>query len=356
MKTLLVTLDFPPLIGGVANYYFNRVNKMQSDEIVVLMNKTANQQLPIASYRLYYKNFFTKLIWPHWLPLIWRIYFLAKKEKIGRLWAGQILPVGTATAIASRFLKLPYFVTCHGNDLLRAKQQPRKYKLAKKILRQAEFIEANTKFTKNILVKDFGINKNKIKIVYPECSLSKDMADKGKVEELRKKYHLQGKKVLLAVARLVKSKGIENVLKALPKVWQEFPNLVYMVVGGGAEYSRLLAISDQVDKKKGRIIFIGSLPPDELPNYYALADVFILIPHKSSPFHQKKGQEELVDTESFGIVYLEAKEFGLPIIAGDAGGVREIAEKYDKMALVDSEDIEGISRSILNAVKDSKKD
>ena len=341
-------MDFPPLVGGIANYYFNLAQRMPSDKIVVLMNKTANCKLSVASckFRIYYKNFFSKLIWPHWLPLIWHVYKIAKDERIEMLWVGQVLPVGTAVFVVSKLLKIPYYISCHGNDLLRAKSISRKHKLAKKILENAEYITANTQFTKNILINDFSLPAEKIKIIYPVNVLSRDQVNRKKVEELRRKYNLQGKRILLTVARLVKSKGVDNVIKALPRVWQEISDLVYLIVGDGLFSDELLVISGQVDKERKRIIFTGSVPHNELPNYYALADVFILTPRKTG-----------TDTESFGIVYLEAKEFGLPIIAGNTGGVREIkniietqqcyiSTDTNKFILVNSENILEISNAI----------
>jgi len=222
---------------------------------------------------------------------------------------------------------LSFFVTCHGNDLLRSKSVERKYKLAKKILRDAEFVEANTEFTKNILIKDFDVPEEKIKVVYPVNTLKKEMVDEVKVGKLREKYNLAGKKILLTVARLVESKGIDLVIKALSKVWQEIPELVYLVVGEGNFNNQLLVISDQVNPEKNKIIFTGAVPHNDLSNFYALADAFILTPHSKvgTPARPSGGGFKPVqDTESFGIVYLEAMEFGLPIIAGDVGGVREI--------------------------------
>ena len=335
-KTLLVTLDFPPLTGGVANYYLNRVKKMPSDKVAVLMNglEIRNQKLEIRDFKIYYKFFFTKLIWPHWLPLIWQVYKIAKKENAKILWAGQILPVGTAVYVVSKLLRLPYCISCHGNDLLRAKQHLRKYKLARKILQKAEYVEANTQFTKNILIKDFGINGDKVKIVYPECDLSKKMVDKNKVQALQKKYNLDGKKVLLTVARLVKSKGISQVLTALEQVWQIVPDLHYLIIGDGPDKNRLIQIVGRLPRAhRSKIIFVGAVPHTELPNYYGLADIFILTPRKIG-----------IDTESFGIVYLEALEFNLPVIAGNVGGVKEI--KHNKIILVDSENVGEIAREI----------
>ncbi len=389
-KTLLVTLDFPPLFGGVANYYFERVKILSKEEIFVLMNQITDYKLQITNYdfKIYYKSFFTKLLWPHWLPLIWHIYRIVKKEKINKIWVGQVLPVGTAVWGISRLLSfqrsaswrmkssnffsrrdpstsashcsasvqddkirpLAYFVTCHGNDLLRAKNQPRKFKIAKLILRDAEFVEANTEFTKNILINDFQIPAEKIKIVYPVNTLKKEMVDEKKVSELREKYNLIGKKVLLTVGRLVKSKGIDQVICALPKVLEKIPDLVYLIVGDGPDKERLTQIVGEfagtgydlsLPTQNNKIIFIGSVLNEELPNYYALANAFILTPRKNY----------FGDTESFGIVYLEAKEFDLPIVAGNVGGAKEIAKAYNQMHLIDSENIEEVVEKIIAIIK-----
>jgi len=184
MKTLLVTMDFPPLLGGIANYYFNRVKKMPVDEVVVLMNKIENYKNIKLNNKIYFKNFFIKYFWPRWIILIWHIYRIAKKEKIQKIWVGQILPVGTAVYFISKILKIKYFITCHGNDLLRAEKNIRKFKLAKKILNSAEHIETNTEFTKNILINKYKINNKNIKIAYPENTLKKEMVDENKIKKL----------------------------------------------------------------------------------------------------------------------------------------------------------------------------
>jgi phosphatidylinositol alpha-1,6-mannosyltransferase len=346
-KTLLITLDFPPLVGGVAEYYFNRVKKMNPEEVVVLAD---GNDLEIGG-KIYRRKFFSPLIWPHWLPLLWHIYKITKKENIKELWVGQILPVGTAVWLVSKILHLPYKITCHGNDLLRAKNNPRKFKLAKKILKNARLVEANTEFTKNILVKDFNIPVEKIEIIYPENTLCREMVDEKKVGELRQKYNLNGKKVLLTVARLVESKGIDTVIRILPKAFESIPNLIYIIVGSGIDEQILVNIKKEslsaiaagltaaatADKQ---IIFVGNVLHDDLPNYYALANVFILTPHKTG-----------IDTESFGVVYLEAAEFGLPIIAGDVGGAREALANYDKSFFVDSENKKEIANKIVEILK-----
>jgi phosphatidylinositol alpha-1,6-mannosyltransferase len=371
-KTLLITLDFPPLTGGVAEYYFNRVKKMNEKEIVVLaddLRDPSASRLPSASLGInfcYRKRFLRSYTYPHWLPIIKHIYYIAKKEKVKMLWVGQVLPVGTAVWFASKILRLPYKITCHGNDLLRAKNNKRKFCIAKKILKDAELVEANTKFTKDILINDFNVLENKIEIVYPENTLRKEMVDEKKVDELRQKYNLDNKKVLLTVARIVESKGIDTIIRVLPKVLESIPNLVYIIVGDGGYKSRLINIAPSpygvypplAESGRGeviankKVIFVGSVAHYDLPNYYALADAFILTPHSSyPPINKGRKKEGSFDTESFGIVYLEAKEFDLPIIAGDVGGAREALANYGKGFFVDSENGVEISNKIIEVIK-----
>ncbi len=366
-KTLLITQDFPPLVGGIANYYFNRVQKIQSSEVVVLMDfsswsqvsqpetlkglKGAGNDASAQQYdfKISYKKFFTKYIWPHWIPLIFHAFKIIKKEKPDRIWVGQVLPVGTAVWLLSKILKIKYFVTTHGNDLLRAKFHPRKFKLARKILKDAEYVEANTKFTKNILLKDFNIDEDKIKIVYPENNLSQEQINKKKVTKLKSDLNLESKKVLLTVARLVKSKGVDKIIKCMPDLLKQIPNLVYIIIGDGSEKQNLQDCRDAIHSVSDKIIFTGNVPHSELPNYYSLADCFILVPQKCPTLTKGGIKGGFGDTESFGIVYLEALEFGLPVIAGNVGGVKEIENK--NIYLVDPNNLEEIKENILKALK-----
>jgi len=339
-RTLLITLDFPPLTGGIAHYYQQRVAQLDPTEVVILMNKISETKKLDAKIKIYYKKFFCKVIWPHWLPLIWQIIKVVRKEKITELWVGQILPVGTATIIANIFLHLPYRVTCHGNDLLRAKKHPRKFKLARKILAGATEVEANTEFTKNILIRDFSISEDKIKIIRPENTLTKGMANRDKMDAFITERNLVGKQILLSVGRLVESKGFDQVLEALFELKQDFSDLVYLIVGEGPYKKQLTQKAEQLGLAD-KVFFLGQVDHSELPHYYGLANAFIMTPQINS----------FGDTESFGIVYLEAAEFGIPIIAGRVGGVEEIIKSEDDGYLVDSENIQDIKNTILKVLK-----
>ena len=68
MKTLLVTMDFPPLMGGISEYYFNRVQELQNGGVDILVLAHASFVIPAQAgiqkeKEVYYQNFFTNFFW-----------------------------------------------------------------------------------------------------------------------------------------------------------------------------------------------------------------------------------------------------------------------------------------------------
>jgi phosphatidylinositol alpha-1,6-mannosyltransferase len=139
---------------------------------------------------------------------------------------------------------------------------------------------------------------------------------------------------------LVPSKGIEKIIKLMPELEKQIPNLVYIIIGDGEEKNNLEKLVQDLNLEKN-VLLLGKKEQSDLPNYYSLADCFVLVPEN----------KEGIDKESFGIVYLEALEFDLPVIAGDVGGVKEIAEKNPKVILVNPENEKEIFENILKILK-----
>jgi glycosyltransferase involved in cell wall biosynthesis len=113
----------------------------------------------------------------------------------------------------------------------------------------------------------------------------------------------------MTVSRLAASeryKGHDRVLNALPALIAERPKLTYLVVGEGDDRARLEGLVAQLGITEN-VRFIGSVLPRELPDYYRLADVFVM---------PSTG-------EGFGIVFLEAMASGVPTIAGHSDGSRD---------------------------------
>lgn len=143
----------------------------------------------------------------------------------------------------------------------------------------------------------------------------------------------QETKVVLAAGRLVDWKGFDVLLEAFALAKPE--NAVLWIVGEGPEKTRLEKTIDGLSLRGSVIMhpFASDLRP-----FFWASDLFVL-PSKTA--------------EPFGLVLLEAMASGLPVIATDAGGPREIVEK-EAGWLVRPGDPVSLAESLLEALGDGE--
>ena len=340
-KTLLITLDFPPRVGGVATYLSELCRRLPSEKCVVLAPPYDNsddfdQSQP---YQIYRKKLISKspLIWPKWLPLLYWTYKIIRQEKIKYIQAGQILPIGTVALLINKIFNIPYLVYTYAMDVTIIKDSSRRKKLAQKILKKAKHIATISQFTKKELL-NLGTDESKIVMVYPCSEIWQQVP--ANIEDIKnsiiKKYKLTHKTILLTIGRLEERKGHDMVIKALPQVLKEIPDLVYIIGSQGPHELKLKDLVLQYQLSE-HIIFAGPIPQKELPAYYQLCDVFIMCSRVLSNR----------DAEGFGIVYLEANAFGKPVIAGRSGGVEDAVIHEQTGILVNPTETNEISQAII---------
>lgn len=151
--------------------------------------------------------------------------------------------------------------------------------------------------TEKILIKSFGLPKNKVTVIYPGI--------------IQIKNHAKQKNfTIISLNRLAKYKRNELVIKALPK------NAIYKIIGDGEELENLKKIS--FGKK---VRFLGNLSHALVLKELETADLFCLPS----------------EIEGFGIATLEAMAAGLPFINSDIPVHREIAEKSQAGLLFDKD-------------------
>src|SRR3990167_11338218 len=142
MKELLISQFFPPNIGGIEQYYYQFWQERQN---LTVLTKTGNFHYDenysgiknSSDHEITRVKFFNKIIWPHWLPLLWQAYIYIKKNKYTKIYVGEILPVGTVVWLLTRFIKVSYIVFSHGMDVRTFKRSGRKRWLVKKIIKEA---------------------------------------------------------------------------------------------------------------------------------------------------------------------------------------------------------------------------
>lgn len=341
-KLLIATIEFPPQKGGIANYLAGLAGALPMDRIAVLTSKYAGADNfdSRAQYKIYRKNLIIRmpLVWPKWLPLLFHLWRTARREKTEAILVGQVLPVGTAVMILNKFFRLPYFVSCHGMDILTAARDPRKKKLLNKILEQANGVVANSEFTKNELIK-LDVPENKITVIYP-CSSEVPGIAPEKVLEIKNRLGLADKKIILTIGRLVARKGHDKVIEALPKILARVPNAIYVVVGDGPEREKLRGLSSKL-QVENNILFTGEISEEKKTAFYQLCDVFVMTPRQIGP-----------DVEGFGTVYLEANQYGKPVVAGRSGGVAEAVIDGVTGLVVNPEDTNQIAEAVIRLLVD----
>lgn len=320
MRSLLITLEYPPFYGGVANYYHNLVCHWHSE-------------LPVIDSRR--NQLLSKWLWPHWLPSFWHAGKFIKDERIEHVLVGQILPLGTVVYYLSKMFPISYSVFIHGMDISFALKRKRKRYITKKILQNASAIICTNNYARDIIERE-GLGGEKCIVVFPAADAQPPRNQDLEIA-LRKKYNLQNKKVVYSLSRLVKRKGIDKVLDAWPVIQNRFPESVYVVSGEGPDEEYLHALA----QGKNNIIFTGKVDEKEKWAWYNICDLFIM------PSRNIAG-----DYEGFGIVYLEANLAGKPVIAGKSGGVEDAVADGDSGLLVDPEDKHEISGAVIRLLSE----
>jgi phosphatidylinositol alpha-mannosyltransferase len=140
-----------------------------------------------------------------------------------------------------------------------------------------------------------------------------------------------GRKILW-VNRLDPQKGFGVMVDAFARLARDLDDVYLLVAGDGRERVALRSLTRQA---RNRIVPLGTIPHDELPRYHAAADVFC------SP---------AVGQESFGIVLVEAMAAGVPVVATDIPGYREVVRDGVDGLLVRPNDPEALANAILRVL------
>lgn len=125
--------------------------------------------------------------------------------------------------------------------------------------------------------------------------------------QIRKKLGLEDEKLITYVGRIVYHKGLEYFVRAANFLKDE--NVQFLLVGTGDFRSELEDIIKR-ERLEDKVMFAGRVPNEDLPNYYAATDIFVL--------------PSVSRLEAFGIVALEAMASSVPVIVSDIPGVRDV--------------------------------
>lgn len=138
------------------------------------------------------------------------------------------------------------------------------------------------------------------------------------------------KQRILFVGSLVPVKGIKYLIESMKKITNDYPNAELVIVGDGVDKYELEKLVIELDLCDS-ISFVGKVPNHKIGQYMIESDIFVL-PSLS---------------EGFGIVLLEAMASGLPIVASNVGGIPSIIQNGVNGFLVDPKNSEKIAEKVL---------
>lgn len=140
---------------------------------------------------------------------------------------------------------------------------------------------------------------------------------------------------LLWVSRLDPQKGFAILVQAFALLLREHPDLSLVVVGDGHDRHAIGALSEA---ERARVEMLGAIPHEDLPSwFYGAADVFVA---------PATGQE------SFGYILVEAMAAGLPVVASDIAGYREVVRGGIEGLLVPPGDPPRLAEAVARVVSD----
>jgi len=337
MNVLMMTDSFLPHAGGSRVYYHNVYSRFAPDQVTVLTKKVsgwedfdARESRPdyriVRQFRPLPDHHFRQI--PRALLPLGSALRILLTQSIDLIHTGDLFPQGLFAETFSRYCGIPYVAYSHGEDMTMTEGRRFQPLLRNRVYRGAAAVIANSNFARERLLA-IGVAEERIHRITPGVDLNQ-FSLRARRPELVSRFSLHDQLVLVTVARLVARKGHDTVIRSLPQLAQEFPNLKYLVVGGGPDRQALEQLARELNVAE-RVVFTGYVPENDLADFYALGDVMVM-PNRC---------ESNGDLEGFGMAFVEANAVGRPVVGGRSGGAEEaIAEGESGLLLEDPRSVD----------------
>jgi glycosyltransferase involved in cell wall biosynthesis len=202
------------------------------------------------------------------------------------------------------------------------------------VLQQAAAVTVNSSATEGVALR-LGAAPDRLLRV-PMGATVAPPQEAGRVAALRVRLRRATGPLLVFVGRVVPEKGIGDALAALALLRAQLPDATLAVVGDGPERAAFEAEARRLGVAS-QVTFVGAVPPAEVPLYLAAADLFVGPSRRSV-----EG-----GTEAQGLSFVEAQLAGLPVIATNAGGLRDVVTDGVTAIVVPQADPRAIADAVL---------
>jgi phosphatidylinositol alpha-1,6-mannosyltransferase len=335
-RTLVLTNDFPPRMGGVQQYVWNLVSRLPGDRVAVLApmwpgwrDHDARQGFPVYRWP-------TTFLWPTG-ELARRVRSLVRRHDADVVLFGHGFPL-PLLAPNLREQGVPSVILTHGAEVWMA-ATPAFGSAFRWACSAAAEVTAITRYTAR-LIRPAVPASTRFSLLPPAVDaerFSPSIDGSG----VRERYGLDGRSVVLCVSRLVRRKGQDVLIRALSLLHRLVPDVSLVLVGEGPYRPALEALASEAPA--GTVVFAGAVADKDLSAYYSACDVFAM------PCRSRVGGLEV---EGFGIVFLEAAAGRKPAVAGRSGGSDEAVEDEVTGLLVEGGEPKAVALAIAPLLRD----
>lgn len=355
MPTLLLAQDFPPMGGGIARLLGEIARRYPKGQLLVSTGHHTDapdadtqlggvlvDRLPISNRRT--KTLPGLLLWSR------RASTLARQHRVRFVHCGNLKPAGYPARWVFERLGVPYSILLYGGDLLSEQHKIRhsafKRRSAKAILGGASALVAISSWTRDLaltVLGELGLDGHgqRLRVVHLGTDPERFRAGLDP-SSVRERYGLGPGRWMLTVARLVPHKGVDTVIEALPRILEAVPDARYAVAGTGPEREHLEKLAAKLGVAE-RVQFLGAVQDDDLPGLYNCAAVYLGVSRRA----------ERLGVEGFGIALVEASACGLPVVAGNSGGIPDAVRDGETGFLVPPEDPEAVAAAVRRVLQDA---
>jgi glycosyltransferase involved in cell wall biosynthesis len=268
------------------------------------------------------------------LGLSFLIKAFRKSKGMDVLHAQWILS-GLIAVIVGKLRKIPTFLTVRRivseNGIMKH--------VNKYVLKNIDHVYFNSTYTQEKCLE--LVTPKRYSVARPTVNMEKFKPGLN-TDILRQKYHLdKNTKVIISVGLLVEKKGFNYLIEAMKEINQHH-KAILIIAGEGTERKKL---EQQVEKRglKDKVFLPGQIDGKEMPLYFNMGDMFVL-----PSIYDSKGE-----TETFGVVILEAMACGLPVISTRVGGIPDALG--DAGILIKEKDSSQIAKEVIKLLDDPKR-
>ncbi len=242
------------------------------------------------------------------------LWNLTRKEKPELLYAHWFTPQAINTALVSKLTGIPFVFTTHASDVSVLKKLPFASRLVRWVCKRARAYTAVSERTANKLrgfftTEEWKEYSKKLSIIPMGVDISLPKLSKQELKDVRKKYSLDERPIVLFLGRLAEKKGVTYLLNAWATLPEKLRSNHQLVIAGDGQLRQVLE-KEAKELNLNNVVFAGYIYGKEKDGLFALAD-FLCLPS----IIDSSG-----DSEGFPVVLMEGLAAGKIVLASDATG------------------------------------